>query len=107
VEQKIIGVSDIESDVYDYWMDIQKLARFFIHFRDISNTVTDILFSFGKRYRSRLSKKFGKISYCQVEILLYSFSKLENNFSIESSVFNKDAIIAPPAPAPSFTNPSA
>ena len=25
VEQKIIGVSDVESDVYDYWIEIPKI----------------------------------------------------------------------------------
>jgi NaMN:DMB phosphoribosyltransferase len=39
--------------------------------------------------------------------IIASLLKTENNCSIEFSVFSKDAIIAPPAPAPSFTKPSA
>ena len=32
---KIIGVSDIESNVYDYWIEIPKLAKFYIQFQNL------------------------------------------------------------------------
>jgi len=84
---------------------IEKTADYIKHAKNIYVTGS------GTSYNSALIakqifSKYGKISYCKVNNLRYSFSANSRNFWELFPVLIIDEIILPPAPTPSFANPS-
>ena len=100
----IIGVSDIQSDVYDSWIKIPKSPD---HAYPITEIVPIQLLSYYSALSRGTDPDYPRKNQLRSDNIVrwYSASTASRTFSEVAPIFNIHAATAPPAPAPSFANP--